>query len=337
MARLVLHIGTHKTGTTALQNAFHANRDLLARHGLIYPSFHPHTGHHALLTDYIRLPSAYLHPDGGEAGLKRLAQTWQDKNVTLFLSSEEFSRGGGAGGQVDMARLREVFSGYTEVRVICVLRGQWQFLQSVYLEIARSRIPPAPPTLVELALKDHLIDGLWSDYAKIFTAVRKGFSAAEIEFVAFDRLNRAPGGLIGAMLAFCGIALPKAETEALTQTRANPSPNALATWAAMTIAGGEMPTQMLIDAVQIAFCIEYGPTRASTIFTRSEIAALNRHFAPKNTELFRQQRRRCPPRLELPAQEWITRESIDVNFWVRVARRIHLGSGLPKGTQPEPV
>ncbi len=36
MKRIYLHLGTHKTGSTSLQNTFHAYRETLAEHGLTY-------------------------------------------------------------------------------------------------------------------------------------------------------------------------------------------------------------------------------------------------------------------------------------------------------------
>lgn len=36
MKQLLIHIGTHKTGTTAIQNALRANRKLLAQNGCAY-------------------------------------------------------------------------------------------------------------------------------------------------------------------------------------------------------------------------------------------------------------------------------------------------------------
>ena len=44
MARIVLHIGTHKTATTTIQNVFHRNATLLAQHGIVYPRLGTATG-----------------------------------------------------------------------------------------------------------------------------------------------------------------------------------------------------------------------------------------------------------------------------------------------------
>ena len=39
MPTLYLHIGTPKTGTTALQNFLPANEEVLEQHGICYPDF----------------------------------------------------------------------------------------------------------------------------------------------------------------------------------------------------------------------------------------------------------------------------------------------------------
>jgi hypothetical protein len=91
-------MGTHKTATTTLQDSCHANRALLAQHGVIYPALGRHTGHHGLLTDWIALSAAYQLPEGGIGTLRSLATEYVDSDETLFLSSEEFSREGGPRG-----------------------------------------------------------------------------------------------------------------------------------------------------------------------------------------------------------------------------------------------
>ena len=36
--KVILHIGYNKTGTTAVQNAFYYNRNILAKNGIYYPT-----------------------------------------------------------------------------------------------------------------------------------------------------------------------------------------------------------------------------------------------------------------------------------------------------------
>lgn len=335
MARVVIHIGTHKTGTTALQDAFHANRDLLARHGVIYPQIGPHSGHHGLLTDWIRLPAAYHGPDGGMAGLRALADIWRDRDVTLVLSSEEFSRGGGPGGCVDMAALRAIFDGWDTVQVICLLRSQWQFLQSVYLEIARSRPPLAPHTLVDGALRSGMADGLWCDYTRLLAHLRAGFAPQEICLLSFDRVMLRPDAVVGAVLDLLGVDLPADDRCRIVTYRANRSPDPIPTWAAFVIAAGHMPSDALRSATRTAWDLEFGPNRRSCLFTRREIDALQARFVPDNDRLASDAASGLADALPWrgPGPDTVFRDDLDAAFWTRVARRIYF-DGAGDGTGP---
>jgi hypothetical protein len=53
MSRIILHIDPHKTATTTLQRAMHANRTELEKYGIIYPHTPPSTVHHILAADWI--------------------------------------------------------------------------------------------------------------------------------------------------------------------------------------------------------------------------------------------------------------------------------------------
>jgi hypothetical protein len=94
MAKLVLHIGTHKTAATGVQNSLWANHAILSRHDVIYQALGQHTGHHGVLTDLIRLPPVYQLPKREIGTLRALAAEYVDRDVTLILSSKEFSRVG---------------------------------------------------------------------------------------------------------------------------------------------------------------------------------------------------------------------------------------------------
>ena len=341
MARLVLHIGTHKTATTTIQDTFHANRDLLAQHGVIYPALGKHSGHHGLLTDWIALPLAYDLPDGGIGTLRALAAQYVDSDVTLFLSSEEFSRGGGAGGCVDMAALAEIFDGFESVKVVCFLREQWQFLQSVYLEVARSRAPPRPPVLIEQAFETGMVDGLWCDYLALYDHLLTGFSPEMIHLVDFVAGRRQTGGVLGVMLSLLDIPVTSEALTLVNNGISNVSPRPLPTWAALAIAGGNSATQELFPAVQTAFDLEYGQNVDSSLFTRKELEQIDTYFARSNRQLV-ERRAAVQPDFVLtrqpPAEGTIFRDEIDTSFWVRTARRIFLSHGeisaRPTGCMP---
>lgn len=328
MPRLVLHIGTHKTGTTAVQNTFDAARKHLARIGVIYPPLRPHTGHHSFLTDWIALPRPYLSPDGGRQGLQRLARQLRNTDHTLLLSSEEFSRAGGRGGCVDYKEVQDIFAGF-HISVILVLREQWRFLQSVYLEIARNSAPPAPPELAASAIQTGSMDGLWCDYFALYQGLRRRFEAKDIHLIDYFRATEAPGGLPAEILQTVAPDLGCGKLD-LANLRANASPPPIPAWAAQVVAGGVPPSSRILLATQEAFAIEYPGQRPSCIFTRDEIARLTAHFETSNNRLA-EQVSAVQPNWGLtatrPASDMLFREDVRDGYWIRVARRLAVSGG----------
>ncbi len=266
---------------------------------------------------------AYFIPDGGIAGIRSLAQTWREADVTLFLSSEEFSRGGGPGGRVDMALLHSIFDGFEAVQVLCLLRSQWQFLQSVYLEISRSRPPPPPLALLETALTHGMVDGLWCDYNGLIDDLKTGFDPKNFCMMSFDRAMLRPDGIIGAVLDFLGVALLPEDRQRITAYRANRSPQPLSTWASFAVAGGQMPSDALQAAARTAWDLEFGPERKGCLFTRRELDVLRLRFVPANARL------PCALPWRAPGTDTIFRDDLSADFWTRLARRIYFDQAGP--------
>ena len=123
MAKVILHVGAHKTGTTYLQNLFHLNRARLAEAGIHYPDIGPNTAHHALAGAWMNLPDI---PDRfyGAAGPDGLWQKIIDQYATapgtLLLSAENFSRC--YPEEIDMVDLARRLEPFESVQVIyCLL------------------------------------------------------------------------------------------------------------------------------------------------------------------------------------------------------------------------
>ena len=324
MARLVLHIGTHKTGTTLVQNLFHANADRLAQSGLIYPVLGRHSGHHGLLTDWIALPPAYALPLGGRGTLSALAGRWRDTERTLLLSSEEFSRAGGRGGHVDFAELTTIFDGF-DIRIVCALRTQWQFLQSVSLELARSAPPPRPADLVAQALETGWIDGLWCDYDRMFDALSCHIDPSRIHLVDYAGAVASAQGVPGQILRVIDPAFDPTTLTWPEGRRANVSPAPLPVWAAHVVAGGPAPGPATRRAAEESFALEYGADRSGCLLTRDEIRRISDHFEASNQALAQRVSRTQPgwtltqPKL---SQDTLHREDITADLWIRIARRL---------------
>jgi hypothetical protein len=322
MARVVLHIGTHKTATTTLQDMFRQHADTLASHGLIYPQIDPrHTGHHGLVMDWNTLPKAYALSGGSIAALQRIARDHAAGDHTVLLSSEEFSRGA-EDARVDFRAVRAALAGFDRIEVVCVLREQWRFLQSVYVEVSRTRSPRRPPDLLADAVQHNMTEGLWLDYNHLYDHLLTAFLPGEIAFLDFDRAAQSPSGIVGAMLAQLGVSGDLLASQPAPQ--ANRSPPPLPVWGANLIAEPYAAPEWLVQAMVGGFEAETGkPAATGCLWTRAELLRLLAYAAPRNARLAERIAGSQPGfaiTASTPLPDAIHREDIAPGFWMRGAR-----------------
>lgn len=332
LSRLLLHVGTHKTGSTAIQDTFYANSELLAARGIVYPRLSIHTGHHGLVTDWVAANPAYVLPEGSRAALRRIAETWGEGDHTVVLSSEEFSRGQ-PGNSVDLSELRALLSAFDQVEVLCVLRTQWQFLQSVYLEVAKSRAPGRPENWVREAIGGGMVQGLWVDYTRLLDRLEGAFAPAEIRLLDYTTASRAPGGLIGAVLSTLGTDLRVEDLALQNGGVSNASPLALASMSANLLSEPAAATPAAIERATRLFRELAGSGRInSCIFTQAEFDRIAEHFRPLNA-LLEERRSAWQPgfRLSPPDASAIThfRDGMPAGYWLQMSRA--LLKGVPAG------
>jgi hypothetical protein len=161
--RLILHAGTHKTGTTSIQKVLSANRSWLRRHGLIYPDgdgvyaknkdgnslkqHHPFarafTG-----TSATRLALAVQFLDSARSQLER-------PRDLILISTENVYRHIEGGNELQhfaaadywvrragyLKRLAEAFRGF-DVAVLLFFRERESFARSLYAELAYRKEKP---------------------------------------------------------------------------------------------------------------------------------------------------------------------------------------------------
>ncbi len=319
MSHLVLHIGTHKTGTTAIQNAFWRNSVGLEKHRVIYPRLHRrHTGHHGLIAEATQLPQAYRLSGGGWAAMARLADRWKSSDVTLFLSSEEFSRADEAKA-VDLARVSGLFSGFDRITVLCALRPQWRFLQAIYLEISRTRSPPRPPAMVSEAIERGRCRGLYMDYSGLLGRLGQAFGAKNIRLVDFERARCQPGGMFSEALRVVGL---KADDLNLRQEQANVSGSAIPQWAANLLAEPWAASPELLNRTRQTFARQYKASE-TCLLTRDEVAQMRAAFRESNQSLAERMDGQTLTDPELPF-DCVYREDPGLEFWLECGRSLAL-------------
>lgn len=325
--RVLLHIGMHKTGTTTIQSALRSHRMALARLGILYPRLGAVDVHHGLARAWVRILSEDYDLAGGpEAAWERLAEHYAGSRRLVVLSSEEFSRLGGV-APVDPAGLRARAAAIGRVEVLCVLRGQIAFAQSVYAQISRRRRPEPPQAIVRNLLTTGLVHrpstdggGLFADYGALYDRLLSGFAPEELHFLSFEAAAAGPGSVTGAFFRALGLDGRRALRFGVPAE--NVSPPALAVWAAAELAGpgrGPVPPA-LVAAAAAALSAEFGTARSS-IFTREEAARLAAHFNPLNRALAARIGRLQPgfalPELG-PEPGAVHREDLTPAFWARL-------------------
>ncbi len=324
MSKVVLHIGTHKTATTTIQNRFWAFAPQLEEHGLIYPRLNQITGHHGLVCDWVPLPEVYHLPKGSTETLRDLGKQYGNRDVTVFLSSEEFSRGEPKGG-VDYAALRDALSGFDEIEVIAVLRTQWEFMQSVYLELSKNRVPPEPDKLLPPTFKRGLFAGLWADYNLLLDRLEAAFAPEEITLFDFNDCRSAEGGILGRLLAHLGVQVAPETLAEMTAASSNISPLSLASWAANMLSDPDPAPPELVKRMGQVLRQQYGADVNPCLFTRAEFDRLKTHFDVRNAELAK---RRAPVQpgfaITTANAEAVSlfRDDIKGKFWLAAGRSL---------------
>jgi hypothetical protein len=147
MKRLILHAGTHKTGTSSIQHVLQENRGWLSDRGFTYATFDDCKVSHNRF--------AHRLADADEESLPVLRDELLgnvENDRALVVSAEEFSAriiGGQHWHHFDrpdywsrkrayLARLRELVQDFDEVNVLLCFRRQDQFAESLYATNLRS-------------------------------------------------------------------------------------------------------------------------------------------------------------------------------------------------------
>lgn len=157
--KLFLHLGTHKTGTTALQAFSVANRDVLRRHGLLYPDFSPFLsgpkdGHHAWAHAFSSKPTRLSQTEA-----RALVGYWEteavEHNLSVMVSAEAMYRHVIGQGPYRVRRrryltvLKQALRCFDVVPVV-VFRRPDDYVRSLYQEaVANASSPRQLPAFVD--------------------------------------------------------------------------------------------------------------------------------------------------------------------------------------------
>jgi len=208
--RVLVHIGTHKTGTTSIQ-AFvrHENDGLLAAAGCHYPDGFLLPGVHTDLPLLVirperTWPARLRFPETARASWQEAARSHVRRQVTtdeaelLVYVHEDLSY---VRFDDELERLCELFDGRS-VSVVAVLRDDAAFLASYRSQLAGTGFAPSddPASFAYVEADSWLLDheGLLDGY-------RRWFGAAHVTALDYDRLVDADGTVIPAFAELLGL------------------------------------------------------------------------------------------------------------------------------------
>lgn len=182
MPKLILHAGTHKTGTTAIQTFAVSNRDALMSRGVFYPNYRPHRvplkdGHHQFAHSVAEAPTARM----SLTDVRKMVQRWNaiasETGADVLVSVEAIYRhqiGGGTTSERRLAflhRIADVLADF-DVEPILVFRRPDNFVRSLYQEHIVSPTPrPSLPSLNDWARNPALFQIQYFESACLFRSV----------------------------------------------------------------------------------------------------------------------------------------------------------------------
>lgn len=144
MKELILHIGSTKTGSSAIQDFLSTNRGALEKHDVLYPNVGIAGSAHHLLAASIHPNAWSMHAadfEGKDRGacyeefVKQVQEAAAKSSASrIFISSEYWW---GKFDQTFFSRIKSLSEAF-DLRLLCYLRPQDEWLESTYVQCVKS-------------------------------------------------------------------------------------------------------------------------------------------------------------------------------------------------------
>lgn len=189
--RIILHVGTPKTGTTAIQSAMATGREQLSGLGVCYPKagepgrgLH---GHHNLAYEIAPGPNRLKFRQEYGTWANLVEEVRKSGASTVLISSEAF--------RFHLARLLAAriaeFWPAERIEVVLYLRPQWEYIESGYNQLARFG-----------GIEGESIAQFWmrqskrlGDYRHLISVWEQNFPNSLVTFLPYTR-QRMEGGIV---------------------------------------------------------------------------------------------------------------------------------------------
>jgi hypothetical protein len=197
----VLHIGTHKSGTTSLQTMIARNLKYFSDQGLYYPAAGRGSdcGHHNLAWE-LNGDDRYDAASGSVADL--VVELEQSVAPAVLLSSEDFEYLYRKPAKQAVLRQELEQLGY-KVHVVAVLREPTEYVASLYVELLKHGLAQdLHDFVVQAVAAGGVLFGKWDfrlDFRQLVTGFVEVFGADSVHVLPYD-----PGDSPGSVLRASG-------------------------------------------------------------------------------------------------------------------------------------
>jgi hypothetical protein len=313
-ARLILHIGTQKTGSSSLQKTMRDARERLLQAGILYPLLErgKHRFKHAGMTRAAKSE----RPDEAAAEHAALVQEFQASGAhTMVLSDEALWR-----AQTPFRQFFERFRPDFRVEVVAYLRRPDLYIESLYNQTFRTGDPSEHRT----------IGAFWRDPAVLgrilyHQRLAEWQSVAdEVRVFDFSREVKAHG-LIASF--FEGLGLQVSPLPQEITAKASPDSQAVLTLRCLRAAGLPTQDELILAAAEQVAALPDAPAPVKHLLGRLErqallgacqddLAALQRDFGIQFAS-------------DLPSENDLPMDQPTEDYLIRLLSRLSQAEGLP--------
>lgn len=212
--KIYIHIGTHKTGSTSIQNVLFNNRQKLIDKGFYYPRVvDNHTGQHhlawMLAENNFDEASSYLKGEVSNAEALGCE--------SIILSSEEFEFLGSS------ERI-SFFKNFGEVSIVVMLRRQDDFLEAEYNQSVKMPTVRYSKDIFHFYVEKNFSSRM--NYAHILQNWKKVYDESSLQIISYD-LARKNGTLLTSFFNFLNLNLDELSIDKLYSANISLPNNAL--------------------------------------------------------------------------------------------------------------
>lgn len=221
--KIILHVGTEKTGSTSIQRVLHGSRNELLEHGVLYPSTENYNGHVQLtacaLDDQVSNPIKRLlkvtEPSEFNAFKERTLAALNDEVKvyspdTIVISDEHINVH--LYEKAHLESFRRICEAFGDIQtVIIYLRRQDEFSLSMFSQSVKSGRVSISLLDNPLTIYKEIPSRL--NYLSILDNLSSVFGREKITPVIYDRVRTDSGGVVSDFLARANItSMPVAST-----------------------------------------------------------------------------------------------------------------------------